>query len=81
MIKNESLFAENVISARRLFFAKKEKNKLCLYCFLIVDINKNTEKNFGILKNINCLCWINKRKYLQIKQKFVKENDVIQKKD
>lgn len=81
MIKNESLFAENVISARRLFFAKRKKINFWFSKVFIVGIIKNTEKNFGILKNINCLCWINKRKYLQIKQKFVKENDVIQKKD
>lgn len=31
MIKSESLFAENVISARRLFFAKKEKNKFLVF--------------------------------------------------
>lgn len=56
MIKSESLFAENVISARRLFFAKKEKINFWFSKVFIVGIIKNTEKNFGILKNINCLC-------------------------
>ena len=79
MIKSESLFAENVISARRLFF-QKEKINFWFSKVFIVGIIKNTEK-FWYIKKYKLFMLNKQRKYLQIKQKFVKENDVIQKKD
>ena len=59
---------------------KRENIKFWFSKVFIVGIIRNTEKNYGIFKNTNCVQRVNKKENLYIKRKLVKENDIFQKK-